>query len=69
MVYKWTRTTFNRYGTSFSQSNGSPSGLISNAMILPSFMKFFVGSGGGAAFGVYKNTFNVHAQRNCLYVK
>ena len=56
-VYVWTRTTFSRYNTGggFNNSNGSPSGLLTDAMILPIFHKYYTGSGGGSGFGPYFN--------------
>ena len=56
-VYVWTRTSFSRYNTGggFNNSNGSPSGLLTDAMILPIFHKYYTGSGGGSGFGPYFN--------------
>jgi len=56
-IFVWTRTTFSRYNTGggFNNSNGSPSGMISNQILLPSYCKYYVGSGGGSGCGPYWN--------------
>lgn len=69
-VFVWTRTTFSRYNTGggFNNSNGSPSGLLTDAMIMPIFHKYYTGSGGGSGFGPYYNPSIQNRINGYLYI-